>query len=273
MEPTFSNVRYGPNRRNTLGFWRSAGGPPSPLAVYIHGGGFVGGSKEGIDPYTRRELLGAGIAVAAINYTFVTERRMPAAHHDGRRALQFLRSKADEWGVDKTRVAAFGGSAGAQICMYLGYHDDMADLDAEDAVARESTRLTCVATHGGQTSRDFDWWIANLPGYAQPHVDPATMFDVDTVEELGALMLDVSALSLVAEGDPPMCMSYAMRPEDPPPAHPAEVVGWQIHHTTFGIKMKERMDTLGLESHVRYPGHDAGYASDAAFLIEKLVGG
>lgn len=93
-EPTLSDVRYGPNRRNTLDFWESPAGGPSPLAVFIHGGGFVGGSKEAVDPQARRDLLDAGVAVAAINYTFVTERRIPAAHHDGRRALQFLRSKA-----------------------------------------------------------------------------------------------------------------------------------------------------------------------------------
>lgn len=156
--------------------------------------------------------------------------------------------------------------------MYLGYHDDMADPRADDPVARESTRLTCVATNGGQTTRDFDWWIANLPGYAAPHVDPAMMFDVDSKDELRALMPDVSALSLVSAGDPPICMSYAMRPGDPIPSDPAEAVGWQVHHVVFGVKLKERMDALGIEAHVRYPGRDAGYVSNAAFLIEKLTG-
>ena len=270
-KPTHSDVRYGPRTRNTLDFWEVPGDGASPLALYIHGGGFVGGSKDGIETSVLRELLGAGIAVAAMNYTFVTERRIPAAHHDGRRALQFLRSNADVWGIDKASVGAFGGSAGAQICMYLGYHADMADPRADDPVERESTRLTCVATNGGQTTRDFDWWMEHLPGYDAPHVPPESMFSVEPVSELRALMQDVSALSLVTAGDPPICMSYGMRPDDPVPTNRAEAVGWQVHHVIFGLKFKERMDALGMESHVRYPGEHAGYASNAAFLIEKLT--
>ncbi|MBT3269412.1 alpha/beta hydrolase [Candidatus Poribacteria bacterium] len=270
-EPTRRDVRYGPRTRNTLDFWASPADGDSPLALYIHGGGFVGGSKDGIETSVLRELLGAGIAVAAMNYTFVTEERIPAAHHDGRRALQFLRANAGEWGIDKARVGSFGGSAGAQVCMYLGYHADMADPDAADPVERESTRLTCVATNGGQTSRDFTWWMEHLPGYDAPHVPPEMMFSIEPESELRALMQEVSALSLVSAGDPPICMSYGMRPDDPVPTDHAEAVGWQVHHVIFGIKLKERMDALGLESHVRYPGEHAGYASNVAFLVEKLT--
>jgi len=254
-----------------LDFWESDASAPSPLALYIHGGGFVGGSKDGIDTAALRRLLDAGISVAAMNYTFVTEAPMPAAHHDGRRALQFLRLNGEAWGVDPSRVGAFGGSAGAQICMYLAYHEEMADPDADDPIARESTRLTCVATTGGQTTRDFRWWVEHLPGYAAPHVPPESMFGEVTGAELQELLDDVSALSLARRGDPPICMTYAMAPDAPIPTNRAEAVGWQVHHVVFGTTMKERMDALGGEAHVRYPGQDAGYESNTAFMIEKLT--
>ncbi len=270
--PTHADVRYGPRRRNTLDFWACESGEPSPLALYIHGGGFVGGSKEGLEPAVLRQFLDAGVNVAAMNYTFVTETPMPAAHHDGRRALQFLRSNSAAWGIDSARVGAFGGSAGAQICMYLAYHDEMADAGAEDAVARESTRLACVATNGGQTTRDFRWWTEHLPGYARPHVPPASMFGDLTESELEEFLDEVSALRLVSAGDPPMCMSYAMPPDAPIPTNRAEAVGWQVHHVVFGTTMQERMNALGIEAHVRYPGCDAGYASNTEFMIEKLTG-
>jgi len=60
-----------------LDFWESDASAPSPLALYIHGGGFVGGSKDGIDTAALRRLLDAGISVAAMNYTFATEAPMP----------------------------------------------------------------------------------------------------------------------------------------------------------------------------------------------------
>jgi len=47
-----------------------------------------------------------------------------------------------------------GGSAGAGISLWLGFHDDLADPDNEDPVLRESTRLSCMAVYNGQTSYD-----------------------------------------------------------------------------------------------------------------------
>ena len=95
---------------------------PTPVVVYIHGGGFRGGSKQRINVKTLRGLLEAGISVVAFHYRFVQHAPLPAAHHDCRRALQLLRSKADEWNLDPERVGAFGGSAGAQLCMHLAFH-------------------------------------------------------------------------------------------------------------------------------------------------------
>ena len=50
--------------------------------------------------------------------------------HDAARALQFVRSKAGEWNLDKTRIAASGGSAGACSSLWLAFHPDMADPPA-----------------------------------------------------------------------------------------------------------------------------------------------
>ena len=84
--------------------------------------------------------------------------------NDAQRALQFLRSKADEWNIDKTRIAASGVSAGACASLWLALHDDMADPQSLDPVARESTRLFCAAVKAPQTSLDpkqLREWIPN----------------------------------------------------------------------------------------------------------------
>ena len=126
MPPTHANVKYGPYERNVLDFWRAESDSPAPLVVFIHGGGFRGGSKRSLNASTLKQLLNAEISVAAIHYRLLGQAKLPAAHHDSRRALQFLRFKSKEWNIDKTRVGAFGGSAGAQICMWLAFHDEMA---------------------------------------------------------------------------------------------------------------------------------------------------
>ena len=150
--PTYANVKYGDHERNVFDIWLADSPRPTPLAIYIHGGGLRAGSKERLDPAEREKLLEAGISVAAINYRYLsTATPKPSSYSDARRALQLMRYKASEWNLDKAKVAAFGGSAGAQICMWLAFADDMAKPNSEDPIGRESTRLTCVATSGGQT--------------------------------------------------------------------------------------------------------------------------
>jgi len=268
--PTHKNVAYGPHERNVFDLWLADSPTPTPLVLYIHGGGFRGGSKESLNAGTLRQLLDAGISVAALNYRLISHERLPAAHYDCRRALQFLRSKADEWNIDKTRVGAFGGSAGAQLCMWLAFHDEMAEPQSSDPVERESTRLACVATNGGQTTMDFQWWEKWIPGYETPHRDPFEAFDAENEEALRKLVADVSALSLITADDPPIHMAYGMAPDAPVPTDPGRARGWKVHHVMFGVKLKEKMDALGIEADLKYPGGSSTYTSVADFFKAKF---
>jgi len=215
----------GPQRDN-----QARSDKPAPLALYIHGGGFRGGSKTSVNQRTLQELLAAGISVAAIEYRLVPEHPLPTAHRDSLRALQFIRSRAGRWNIDKKRIGAFGGSAGAQICMWLAFHDEMADPagaqicmwlafhdemadpQSSDPLKRESSRLACVATNGGQTTMDIAWWKKWVPGYGEPHRGRVEVFGDVTDEELSRIVADISALSLVTKDDPPIFMSYGMAP-------------------------------------------------------------
>jgi len=269
--PTHRNAAYGPHERNVVDVWLAESNSPTPLVLYIHGGGFRGGSKESLRGDVLRQLLDAGISVAAVNYRLISHKRLPAAHHDCRRALQFLRSKAGEWNFDKTRVGAFGGSAGAQLCMWLAFHDEMAKPDGDDPIERESTRLACVATNGGQTTMDFAWWQKWFPGCDGPHRDPHEAFEAKTDEELAKLVAEVSALSLISADDPPIFMSYGMAPDAPVPTDPQRARGWKVHHVMFGVKLKEKMDQLGVEADLKYPGASTKYESIPQFFKEKLL--
>ena len=267
VRPTHADVPYGKHPQQKIDIYLATSDKPTPLVLYIHGGGFRGGSKRGVNP---KPFLDAGISLAAIEYRFVQHKRLPAAHHDCRRAIQFLRHHAKRYNFDKTRVGAFGGSAGAQLCMYLGFHDDMADAKSDDPIARESTRLTCLATGGGQTTMDFAWWHKNVPGYDQPHRDISAVFDANTPEGTRKIVTEISALSLIGKDDPPIFMSYGMKPDAPVPAG-ARARGWKVHHVVFGVKLKEKMDALGVEADLQYPGARTKYGSRERFLITKLT--
>jgi acetyl esterase/lipase len=271
--PTQVNVAYGPHERNVLDVWQAKSHKPTPLAIFIHGGGFIGGSKEQISVGTLRELLDAGISVAAVNYRLISHAPLPAAHNDCARAVQFLRSKAEQWNLHKKRFAAFGGSAGAQLAMYLAFHDDLADPKSDDPISRESTRLACVAPSSGQVTMDFDWWMENVPGYDKPLRDPLEPFGAKTKEEVVAKNKEIAALELISKDDPPVFMSYGMAPGQAYPDDPQTARNWKIHHVVHGVELKKLCDKLGVECHLKYPGASTPYASTAEFLKAKLLDG
>jgi pimeloyl-ACP methyl ester carboxylesterase len=270
INPTMADVKYGPHESNVLDFYKAASDKSTPVVLFIHGGGFRGGSKKSVNQAILKELLAAGISVAAIEYRFVTDKSLPAAHHDSLRALQFIRSKAAQWNINKKRFGAFGGSAGAQICMWLAFHDEMAEPDSSDPLKRESSRLTCVMTNGGQTTMDMDWWMRWVPGYEKPHRDRTEVFGDVTDEKLREIVKDISAMSLITADDPPIFMSYGMKPDAPIPSDAKRARGWKVHHVIFGVKLKEKMERLGVEANLKYPGVRTKYNSPAGFLIAKL---
>ena len=287
-KPSFANVKYGEHERHVFDIWLTDTDEPAPLVVYIHGGGFKAGSKEKLKSDELHQLLKAGISVASINYRYLTIAPLPAAHQDARQALQFMRSNADEWNIDKTRVAAFGGSAGAQICMWLAFTDDMAKPDSSDPIERESTRLTCVATAGGQTSNSPEFWQqtigpllgANrrLESLSQPlngERDTGkvriAMWGAGTLEEANEIAARHAALNIVSADDPPIFMSYGMSPDAKLPTDPKRMRGWLIHHVNLGIALKEKTDALKHEAHLMYPGANPKYESLVEFFVDKLL--
>ena len=284
--PSFANVKYGDHERQALDLWLADTEKPAPLAVYIHGGGFKAGSKEKLNAAELSGLLKAGISVASINYRYSTIAPLPAAHHDARRALQFMRANADKWNIDKDRVAAFGGSAGAQICMWLAFSQDMADSDSADPIARESTRLVCVATKGGQTGNSKEFWQEQvgsllggrsleslskpLNGESDPEKVRIATWGAKNLAEANAIADRHAALSLISSDDPPIFMSYGMAPDAEPPRNPQRLRGWLIHHVNLGTALKKKTDALKLEAHLHYPGANCKYKTIVAFFADKL---
>ncbi|MEQ1854632.1 MAG: alpha/beta hydrolase, partial [Chthoniobacteraceae bacterium] len=131
-QPTLANVRYGDHERQVLDFYKAESAKSTPLLFFIHGGGWVGGDKAGRTGASVKPYLAAGISVVSINYRYSWQAQLAgvkppvkAPLEDAARALQFVRSKAAEWNIDKARIGASGGSAGACSSLWLAFHDDM----------------------------------------------------------------------------------------------------------------------------------------------------
>jgi acetyl esterase/lipase len=219
-------------------------------------------------------LLKAGISVVAINYRLMqhaegVEPPVKAPLHDAARALQFVRSKAEEWNIDKQRIAASGGSAGACSSLWLLYHDDLADPKSKDPIARESTRLFCAAVNNAQTTldpRQMKEWTPNSK-YGG-HAFGINDFDQFLGERENILpwIQEYSPYAQVSADDPPVYLIYKA-----PPAI-GENQKDPTHTANFGVKLQEHCKKRGLECELVYPrAQNIRYQSPTEYLISKLT--
>jgi acetyl esterase len=253
-KPTRSDVAYGPHDRNVLDLYLANSQSPTPLIVYVHGGGFVGGNKNSISPVMINAAHRNGISVAALHYRFVNGEDVlfPAPQHDCARAIQFLRSKADQWSLDPQRFACYGDSAGAGISMWLGFHNDLAQPESDDPIARQSTRIVAIGTMGGQGTYDPIKIKDLIGGRAWEHPSILKVYGLKSAEnalhpskDLQSLYDEASAITHLTADDPPLFMVYS-EPDIVPP--PESRPGQFIHHPNFGKQLKTKMDKLGIEN-------------------------
>ncbi len=274
--PTLSEVRYGDHERHVLDFWKAESDQPTPLAFVIHGGGWNGGSKERLQTFADcKALLDAGISVVSINYRYVPQGveagvkpPVKAPLHDAARALQFVRSKAAEWNLDKARIGAAGGSAGACSSLWIAFHDDLADPKSEDPVARESTRLWCAAVKGAQTTLDpkqMKEWTPN--SRYGGHAFGLSGFETFLSERESILpwIAEYSPYALVSKDDPPVYLIYSV-----PPAL-GEDQKDPTHTSNFGVKLQEHCQSFKVDCQLVYPGApDVIHESPTDYLIATL---
>jgi acetyl esterase len=256
--PDIVNIRYGPHGRNVLDVWQAKPKPgqagPAPLVVFFHGGGFRSGDKSSIPSRLVSTCLDAGISVASANYRLSKTAPFPAPMLDGARAIQFVRFKANELGIDPGRIAASGNSAGAGIALWVGFHDDLADAGSDDPIARKSSRVACLGVEGAQTSYDPRFIKQTIGGRAHEHPALRWFYGIRSDAELDSprthrLYREASPLSYVSADDPPAILFYA-EPNAPLPA--GAKPGQGIHHPRFGAALKSRLDPLGVECILRH---------------------
>ena len=122
-----------------------------PLVIFMHGGGWHSGSKDGCPAQFMSEH---GYAVASINYRLLPDAVFPAQIEDCRAALRFLRTHAAKYGINPDKVAACGGSAGAHLASLMGTAAaaDFSTVPAkvmEPGKVDESIRVQCVIDRYG----------------------------------------------------------------------------------------------------------------------------
>jgi acetyl esterase len=280
-QPVLRDVPYGPDPRQVLDVYPASGGavtdrPPGPVLVFFHGGGFVQGDKSQVSASLRERAGAAGVTVVSANYRFVTggpDYRTPYA--DAARVVQTVRQRADQWHVDPDRLVVAGSSAGGVMALWLGLHDDLADTDADDPVARQSTRPAAVLAFSTPTTLLPEEILAEVGGPPHIHGVVLDLFNAPSLEALragGALRAaveDASPLTHLTADDPPVFLRYGMDPTDTLlPATTSTSVS--IHHANFGRLLERRAAAVGVRCVLHTPGRDAG-PDEFAFLADLLA--
>lgn len=276
---TYVNERYGEHPLNTFDIWLADSDAPTPLVIYIHGGGFLNGDKSKY--YQSEDLvrfLDAGVSVATINYRFMTDAPygILASFADSKRCLQYIRYNAKRYNIDKSRIACSGGSAGAGTSLWLNFHDDMADAGNPDPVLRESTRLSCAGAFATQSTYDIFQWeqIIGIPmdGTTEQKMAIATAFGIRELMNIDLkgqtdIRKELDFLSEMDKDDPPIFVCN--KHKNGIPSNEDEI----NHHPLHAKAIKAKADKIGLEAVVYAPA--IGIADNSGkdlvdFFLEKL---
>ncbi len=119
------------------------GDGPFPVILCIHGGGFRAGNRQGYDAQCIRLAQHGYVAVTA-SYRLAPKYPFPAAIHDVKAAVRWLRANAAKYHIDPDRLGVTGGSAGGHLAQFLAVTGDVKEFEGDGGNAGLSCRVSCV---------------------------------------------------------------------------------------------------------------------------------
>ena len=291
-----SNVSYDVYNETKFDIWMPESQNPTGLLIYIHGGGFTDGDKSVVYkkdkwdfPSEIRNLLTNDIAVASINYRLLIkngeDKGIIKCLYDSRRALQYIRYKADTYNIDKTKIVLSGTSAGAGTALWIGVNDDFKDILSYDSVLHESTRVAGIVLRETQSTYNIeDKWINNVfadygiswDAFLSANEERIfQLYGVSNLVEYESAETDtyrsrVDMIEFFTNDDPEIWAENILTNVKEPTTS-----GIANHHAYHVREIKEKADLVGIKN-VCYYGKNPVIYSDASgesytdFIIRKI---
>ncbi len=223
---------------------------PRPTAIYIHGGGWVGGSKEGsilrIAPY-----LEMGFNVVNVAYRLGRVARAPAAVEDCRCALRWVIRNADTYGFDTDKLVVTGRSAGGHLSLATGILPVSAGFDAE-CISGVQPKVAAVVNYYGITD------VADLMA-GKPNEKSYTVSWLGSQTDREDIARSVSPIHHVRKGIPPILTIHGAADRVVPYSHATE--------------LHRRLDAAGAEHELlTIPGGGhGGFSQDEVARIDSAI--
>lgn len=136
------------NQHLQLNLARPKGVGPFPCVLFIHGGGFRAGSREGYNGQIIR-LAEKGYVAATVSYRLAPKYPFPAAIHDTKAAVRWLRATATKYAIDPNRIGVTGGSAGGHLAQFLAVTGDVKEFEGDGGNPTQSSTVKCVVNFYG----------------------------------------------------------------------------------------------------------------------------
>lgn len=114
-----------------------------PAILCIHGGGFRAGHRNGYNALCLK-LAQKGFVAVTTSYRLAPKFQFPAAVHDVKAAVRFLRANAARFGIDPNRIGVTGGSAGGHLAQFLGVTAGLEEFEGTGGHAGFSSAVQCV---------------------------------------------------------------------------------------------------------------------------------
>ncbi|HEX6271080.1 MAG TPA: alpha/beta hydrolase [Anaerolineales bacterium] len=187
---------------------------PAPVVVYVHGGGWTQGSRNGqVEMLYASALPEAGFILASVDYRLAPQHKFPAMIEDVKCAIRFLRARAAEYNIDPERIGAMGASAGGHLVSLLGVSDGSAGFDMGEYLD-QSSRVQAVVDLFGPADLTAGYSSA-YQGMAQ------NVFG--TTDPAHPVFMAASPVTYITPDDPPFLILHGDRDQTVPLAQSQEL--------------------------------------------------
>ena len=252
-KPDIADEHYGSHERHVFDLWHGDSKEKlRPLIVFFHGGGFVGGDKNGISDHGMFLVyaLENGYSVASVNYRLEPDAALPEILRDCGRAIQFFRQESERLKIDPAHIGVFGNSSGGSVALWLAFRDDLAETDAMDPVENQSSRVKAAAALNAQFGYDFSKWEKIVGVSREDYVEDERVFRLYHCERATDFMTpegkewlrECDVRNWVTPDDPPVFLFSSNKIK--PPENAAEY----IHHPNHMSAIHKRCRETGVYS-------------------------
>jgi len=203
------NVVYGKagTTELKLDLARPAGSGTFPVIVFIHGGGWYAGDRQGyrdeIEEAARRGYVAVTITYRLMQFDVAKKETtkaspiFPSQIHDAKAAVRWLRANASKYGIDPKRIGVTGRSAGGHLSLMLGLTDPQSKLEGECGNPDQSSRVQAVVNVFGPTEMASCFRTSSVAWIFR-------LFMGGTPEQAAETYAAASPITYVSQDDPPV---------------------------------------------------------------------